>query len=142
MLSYEYQSKGWLFAAEINYGQSNLESISSKEEYAPHISDFSESLKHLDFALYGGYSFFPTKRFQLPVYIGASFDYLMGDPYDDPVTLSLATKARLKFYLSNRFGVFVGITYRIGVLLEKNGGVDYRSNISLFSTDAGFVLSF
>lgn len=57
-----------------------------------------------------GINFRHTHRLKFPVYIGLSADYINAGPCRT-VTLGLEAKARAKYYISNKVGMFVGGTW-------------------------------
>ena len=107
-----------------------LEASYAKADYVDYTSNTVDRLLKLDpagfenaqlisAAFYLGYSVFPARRFQIPILIGAGADYVMGKPIDS-IHYSLRFKARAKFYLSNRFGLFGGYSGSYGFTQFNN----------------------
>ena len=107
-----------------------LEASYAKADYVDYTSNTVEKLLLLDpagfenaslisAAVYLGYSVFPGRRFQIPILIGAGADYVMGKPIDS-IHYSVRFKARAKFYLSNRFGLFGGYSGSYGITQFNN----------------------
>ncbi|MBQ9436689.1 MAG: hypothetical protein IJU33_11275 [Bacteroidales bacterium] len=62
---------------------------------------------------YLGKTIFPAKRFQVPIYIGVGGEVVQGYPFHH-LMFDLGAKARMKFYITRKFGVFAGVTGKWG----------------------------
>lgn len=79
---------------------------------------------------------FADGRFQIPLYIGLGAEYLKGEPFNN-LFVDLGAKIRLKYYVSNSVGIFVGTTGKCGwSLITENERIEktcshYRMNIDV-----------
>ena len=72
-----------------------------------------DDVNSFSFMQYGGKTIFPKKRVQIPLYIGIGLDYLRGAPYHN-LFFDFGAKARIKFYITSKFGLFAGADYTFG----------------------------
>lgn len=112
-LGYEVQNKGLTYLTELSYSQGKFDKFELKgttNRFNPAIdSDFLQA----SLTQYIGYTINRNKRLQLPVYIGIGGSYMKGGAMHN-FLLDAAAKMRIKFYISNKFGIFVGATGRFG----------------------------
>ena len=82
-------------------------------------------------------------RFQIPLYIGPSMEYVKGGPLHNLV-INLALKGRLKFYITDNIGIFAGISGRFGLGLKsgesKNNG--YTIHATTTYAEGGLVIGY
>lgn len=74
--------------------------------------DEFDKLSTFSLSLYAGKTI-GSGRFQVPLYVGAGFDYLKGYPMHN-VTGHLAAKARVKYYVTTKLGIYAGATFKYG----------------------------
>lgn len=112
-LGYEVQNNGLTLLTELSYAQGKFDKYELKgtaERFNPALnSDFIQA----SLTQYIGYTINRNKRLQLPVYLGIGGSYAKGGAMHNTL-LDAAAKIRLKFYISNRFGIFAGATGRFG----------------------------
>ncbi len=108
----EHVLYGWIVYSELHYSRSKL----NKEE----IRDYSifpygelKNVSEVGFMQYGGYTINPGKRFQVPIMIGIGADYMFGEPMHN-LFLAYGAKARMKFYITPKFGIFAGAAFKGG----------------------------
>ena len=65
------------------------------------------------FMYYLGKTFNSGQRFQVPIYIGLGAEYFSGWPYHN-LLVDVGAKIRMKYFFSQRFGLFVGATGKYG----------------------------
>lgn len=83
------------------------------------------SLKTASIYYYSGITFLSGRRLQIPVYLGVGANYNMADPIKG-FTFNLAAKARVKFYFTDRIGIYAGVGWKGGLGTQK-----YSSDMKL-----------
>lgn len=147
-LGYEWQSGGSGILAELGYtyakfDKMKIDKISNTPIYttadAKNISDIS-------FSLYYGYTLNRQQRWQFPIYIGVGLDALQGKPFHH-LFISPAAKFRVKYYMSNNFGLYVGVNgkYGFGGYYDENKDYSRKDDThTMYKLDgeAGLIYSF
>lgn len=119
---YEAISHGVTHMLEASFLTGNLSEKKESDSYYIEGWNHFSNLKTITLNYYVGNTFFPGKRFQLPIYAGIGANYIMADPIKS-LALNVGLKARAKFYITDRFGIFAGAGCRYGL-----GSVRYGSN--------------
>ena len=144
-LGYEVQNNGLTLLTELSYAQGKFDKYELKgtaERFNPALnSDFIQA----SLTQYIGYTINRNKRLQLPVYLGIGGSYVKGGAMHNTL-VDAAAKIRLKFYISNRFGIFAGATGRFGFGsrgASENSTSDDGFSIGhlLCTADAGLTFS-
>lgn len=121
-LSLEKQFGGHISETEVSFLTKTFDYSEIDEHFTIAPPTF-EDLSVYSLTQYYGFTLFGrNKRVQLPVYVGVGGSYIHGTPIHN-LFFDLAAKARLKFYISNKFGIFVGATAKRGW-----GGKEIESN--------------
>ena len=111
-LGYESNLQGMSTLTELTYSKAKFD----KSELSP-TSVFDPNLKeditNISLSMLMGKIINEKSRFQIPIYYGPKFDYVKGGPFHN-LTINFCVKARLKFYFSDRFAIFVGGTGAYG----------------------------
>ena len=147
-VGYERQFKGVVSLTEITYAQAKFDKYDLTGTSQWFDPTQKEDVKDFAITTYAGKTINPNKRIQFPVYIGIGGEYLSGGPLHN-LAIDLAAKARVKFYISNNFGIYVGATGRYGYGMKsasKKSSNDYDSTKSysivptMWAVDAGIVI--
>ncbi len=111
----ERQLRGYIIMTEFKYGKWELDEFDPYEGNSLFpIPDTADDLNTFTFMQYGGRTIFPNKRFQIPLYIGIGLDYLQGAPYHN-LLFDLGAKARMKFYITDKVGIYGGVDLSWGI---------------------------
>jgi hypothetical protein len=92
----------------------------------------TEDLTSIAITQYTGKTFNQNKRLQIPFYIGVGGEYMKGGPLHN-VGLHVAAKARMKFYITNNIGIFVGATCRYGYGMKGASDKSSEGNKNSYS---------
>lgn len=145
-IGYEKQFKGIVSLTEVSYSHAAFDDYELKgnsEWFNPYQKD---DLTSISVTTYAGKTINPNKRVQFPVYIGIGGEYLSGGPLHN-LTIDLALKARMKFYFTDKIGIYVGVTGRAGYGMKKASESSSSSSSSysvvplMLALDAGLVFS-
>ncbi len=114
----EKMFKGISHLLELSYTNCSFDEYSSKKERdtSKEIYRFpnESDLNDISLCYYAGYTFNKNKRLQIPLYIGIGGEYLTGDLFKK-ILFDFAVKARVKYYISNKVGLFIGGTWKYGI---------------------------
>lgn len=136
---YERQMSGINFLIEGSYAKANFKEIEVDENY--NFTDDPEDIQVMSLHFYGGQTLNKKKRLQIPVYYGAGFDYVSGEPIDK-FFISLSFKLRLKMYINNKIAVYGGASYDTGMGTEDKGeNKSDRVGYNAYHADAGITFS-
>jgi len=145
-LGYEKQLGGVVSLTEIKYAAAKFDKYDLKGVSAYFNPLQQEDIYSVSVTAYAGKTINPNKRIQFPVYIGIGGEYINGGPFHN-IIFDLAAKARVKFYVSNKIGIFAGGTGRIGWGSKSAGKSSgskkdyYTIQNSQWSVDAGLIFS-
>ena len=125
---------GIIILPELHYSRSKL----NKDEIAPN-SQFPygelKNLSEVGFMQYFGFTLNAKKRFQVPLMAGVGIDYMFGEPVHN-CFWAYGVKARMKFYITPKVGIFAG------GMFKGNYGTSNRGEDSGYhSDDAKFKLN-
>lgn len=117
-LGYEFNIGKATTLAELSYAKAKIDDVTFKPKEEGHEQAFDGKLVFKDlssftFMYYWGSTALPGKRVQIPFYLGLGGEVLQGYPFHH-FMFDLGAKLRVKFYATNRLGVFVGGTGRWG----------------------------
>ena len=146
-IGYEKQFKGAVSLTEVTYAQASFDKYDLSGTSKWFNPAQSEDIYSLSVTTYVGKTINPNKRIQFPLYIGIGGDYLNGGPIHN-LAIDLAAKARIKFYITSGFGIYVGATGRYGwgskrASESKSSGSSSKSYSvvpSQWAVDAGLVI--
>ena len=142
----ERQLKGYIVMTEFRYGKWSL------DEFDPYgdtsifpMPESADDLSTFGVMQYGGKTFFPNKRFQIPLYAGIGLDYIQGAPYHN-LLFDLGAKARMKFYITDKIGIYAGADFIWGVGTSNRGLPEdskklFTINTSRLCVDFGFTVN-
>jgi len=144
-IGYEKQFKGIVSLTEFTYAQAKFDKydLTGTSKWFNPIQ--TKDLTTMSITTYAGKTINPNKRIQFPVYIGIGGSYLNGGPLHN-LSIDLALKARVKFYITDKIGVFGGATGRIGYGMKKASEKDASSKTyysvipSMWAVDAGLII--
>lgn len=146
-LFYERQFGGAGLLIEATYAMSKFNEVDKNilNFYEPEAL-YDKDITVYSAAFYGSYAINKQKRLQIPLYLGVGLDYVNGQPVDIAF-ISLAAKARLKFYISNKIALYGGFNYKTGLGLESSdddtGGKPKRTTkLNQTYSDLGITFSF
>ena len=112
---YESVYWGMTHLLEASYMMGELESVKQGEYYLEGWNPASFSpAKIFQIYHYSGHTFLSGHRLQIPVYLGIGLNYNMADPVKC-FTYNLAAKARVKFYLTDKIGLYGGAGWKGGL---------------------------
>lgn len=132
----EGQAFGFGHLIELAYSKAKFDEVEIKN--SSKILPFAgEDIYSIGGALYGGQSLNSGHRFQVPIYGGFGADYINGGPFHH-VTVFLGFKLRLKYYFTEKFGIYAGGAYKLGLgKSSEKGDLTPQS----YFCDAGIVIS-
>jgi len=144
-VGYERQIKGVIALTEFTYASAKFDKydVTGVPQYFnPY---HSEDITSYSLFGYVGKTINPNKRIQFPLYIGVGGEYLEGGPIHN-ITIDIAAKARVKFYVSDNIGIFGGVSGRYGYGTKKesessngNKTTYYNLGNTMWYLDAGIV---
>lgn len=142
---YEKQFKGVCSLTEVAYGQGKFDEydLTGTSEWFDPVQE--ADISTLSVTQFFGKTINPNKRVQFPVYIGIGADYIHGGPFHN-LLIDGAVKARMKFYITNNFGIYGGATARIGwgaKSASESGSRNsdmYNVTNTSWSVDCGLVI--
>ena len=146
-LFYERQFGGAGLLVEGTYGMSKFEKVDNNIiNFYDTDASYDKDISIYSAAVYGSYAINKQKMIQIPLYLGVSVDYVNGNPIN-VAFVSLAAKARLKFYVSPKIALYGGYNYRTGIGLEGTDTEDtskpkVSSKLNLNYADLGATFSF
>jgi len=143
---YEKQFKGACSLTEVSYGQGKFDKYDLTGTSKWFNPAQAEDIYSVSVTQYVGTTINPNMRVQFPIYIGVGADYINGGPFHN-LLIDGALKARMKFYITNNFGIYAGATGRLGwgskKASEKKSSSDsskgYNITNSSWSVDCGIV---
>ena len=143
----EKQRKGLSSLTEISYYQGKFDKGEIDGQTMSYNMYQTEDFMQMALTQYwGGTLAGKNKRVQLPLYFGIGCGYVQGGPIHN-VTGDIATKLRLKFYISNHFGIYAGGTARLGFGSKTDKAVGSEKDKHmvvgnlLCTADAGIIIS-
>ena len=146
-LYYEPQLFGASWLIEGSYAQAQIDNFEINEESALTLtpSSINDRISLYSFYLYSGLTIFPQKRLQIPIYGGVGGDYIEGEPIDN-FLFSLGAKARIKFYITDQIGLYLGADAKIGIGFGKSkpnlSSSDIQLNSKMWYLNTGLTFSF
>ena len=143
----EKQRKGLSSLTEISYYQGEFDKGEIDGKTMSYNMYQTEDFMQMALTQYwGGTLAGKNKRVQLPLYIGIGCGYVQGGPVHN-VTGDIAAKLRLKFYISNHFGIYAGGTGRVGFGSKTDKAVGGEKDKHMLvgnllcTADAGIIIS-
>ena len=130
---------------ELLYSKGKFDKYDLKGEYHGFNPIQEDNIYNIGLTYYLGKTLNQGKRFQVPLLFGPSLDYVNSGAIHN-LTIGVALKARLKFYITDGFGIFAGAGLHHGLYGRKknhnNGYEDYSYRISptLYNIDAGIAI--
>ena len=144
-IGYERQFKGVVTLFELGYSKAKFDKHELKGSSEWFDPAQSADLTNMSFMAYAGKTLNAQKRIQLPLYFGLGGDYIHGGPMHN-LTFDLGLKARLKFYVTDKIGIYGGATGRLGFGSKKasessNSSTYYTISTTTWYVDAGIVFA-
>lgn len=145
--SFEVQSKGLTSLTELSCAHGKFDDYEINRTTDIFNPYDTQNFLQASFTQYVGYTINHNKRLQFPIYLGLGGSYVKGGAIHN-FSFDLAAKVRIKFYISNRFGIFAGATGRYGFGSRKEERNDAKEKEAfdighfLFTPEAGLIYSF
>lgn len=120
---------GIIILPEVHYSRSKL----NKEEIKDgSIFPYKElkNVSEVGFMQYFGFTLNAKRRFQVPLMAGIGVDYMFGEPVHN-CFFAYGAKARMKFYITPKVGIFAG------GMFKGDSGSSNRGEDSHYSSDKG-----
>jgi len=114
---------GHMWGLSYTHAKLNLAKIEAKQYNSPNLVDVNyKTLNdvHMTYSLY--YTFNRTHRLKFPVYFGVGVGYTDTDSFKG-VSLAIEAKARAKYYISKKVGLFVGGYFHNNIRGLESGAV-------------------
>jgi len=148
VVGFEKQLKGVVSLTEVTYAQAKFDKhdiTGNSEWFNPYQK---EDIQDFTLTQYFGKTINPGKRVQFPIYIGIGGEYVLGGPMHN-LALDGAIKARVKFFISDKIGIYAGGNARYGWGMKKansdsssiSNDKDYTLSSVVWHIDAGVVFS-
>lgn len=138
---YERQFYGIVSLTDLYYGQAKFNQATYKYNGTSEKYTDGDDVYSVGITTYAGKTINARKRFQVPVFIGIGCDYINGGNLHNLI-LSGAAKARMKFFFSNKFGIYAGGTFKYG--FGSKSIKDDNKSISItpatWAVDAGVII--
>jgi hypothetical protein len=112
-LSYETQLFGLSHITELSYGKAKFDKYDLSGTSPWFNADQTKDISFYSLSMLACTTINKFQRLQLPLYLGPRFEYLSGGPFHN-LTINLCGKARVKFYITDKIGVYAGVTGYIG----------------------------
>lgn len=115
-IGYEFVDQGFDFISEFSYCKGTFSKAWVKGNYNPYkYNDY----KDYEFTQYCGYTINHKKRIQFPIYLGLGVGLASGGCESQlAFNVLCGIRTRIKFFLTNRLGVFAGATGKFGVRIS------------------------
>ena len=135
----EGKLRGFGTMVEVLFSKAKFNEIVNPEAAsAVNLPTEADDLYVFDASFYGGQVFNKGRRVQFPLYGGAGIDYVKGSPFHH-LTGHIGFKFRTNIYITEKFGIYCGANYKIGIGGSSKLGTLIPQN---FYVDAGLVISF
>ena len=143
-LSKEGIMMGFGYLVELSYGMGKLDKVKIEESPSADIEAMAyqaDDIWNVSGAVYGGQVFNKGKRVQFPLYLGVGVDYTKGGIIHNIMPF-LGVKLRVKAYITNSIGLWVGGNYNLDFIGTKSFNDNtYTMRASRPFLDAGIVFS-
>lgn len=145
-VGYEKQFQKVISYTEFSYAHAAIDEMNLEGTTGWFDPEEVKAMNQFTLTTYIGKSLNAPHRLQFPVYIGFGGEYINGKPFD-ALCFNLAAKARVKYYVGDRFGIYAGANYRIGwggqsFKKDDNKSQLYSVTNSVFYVDAGVIVTF
>lgn len=146
-VAYESQRDGLSWLTELSFESAKFDKSKIPAPTTAFDVTKSDNFMHLGLTEYIGFTINKNKRIQFPIYLGIGGGYIKGGPIHN-FTFDAAAKFRVKFYITNKIGVFAGVSgrYSIGSKKNQNETNGDKKNLHvdnwLGTADAGVIFSF
>lgn len=104
-LGFERVINGYILLPELHYLRGNLKSYEYNSET---IDNYAEDINQIGFIQWFGFTIAAQQRVQVPIMVGIGLDYYTGIPIDKLLMFDYGAKARVKVYITPKFGLFLG----------------------------------
>lgn len=127
---------GYIILPELHYLRGSYKSAESDDEILLSIRNY-DKLNQYGFIQWFGFSINSQRRVQVPLMAGIGVDYVDGTPFDHVVLFDYGAKARVKVYITPKFGLFVG-----GAIQAASGSYDNdKMRIRNITSELGFTVT-
>lgn len=133
---------GSIFCEKIWSGVNLLfEGSYSTGKLSEHVKGIMESPSYSSISamVFPGYTIRAKKRFQIPVYIGVGYNHIKTDLLNTG-QIAFGAKLRMKLYVSNSVGIFIGGNWKGGYGTYKSGS-NYNVYTRELSAECGLLVS-
>lgn len=138
--AFEKQLAGVLSLSELSYSKAKFDEYDLKGTSEWFNPAQEKDLSSFSFTQYIGWTINPNKRVQFPLYLGVGFESLQGGPFHN-LLFDIGAKARVKFYITDAIGAYVGATGKLG-WGSKHASDSDSSRSSSFYTVSGSTIYF
>lgn len=142
-VGFEKQFKGITSLTELTYSRAKFDHSDLTGDANP---ARDSDLKTWSITTYAGKTINPNKRVQFPIYLGIGADIIDAGSVGNLI-FDFAAKARIKFYITDRFGIYAGGYGRFGwgakSRSEKSSSNDdsvYTVSPSVLALEAGILI--
>jgi hypothetical protein len=118
-VTYEFLTDGDSIMLEGVYSVYKFDTFGSSPEHMVPLT--TENMSVMSLMAYYGWTINKRKRIQFPIYAGLGICSFEKSP-GPKTALAAGLKARVKFYVSNRFGIFAGANASYGIFGVENSG--------------------
>ncbi|MCQ2145124.1 MAG: hypothetical protein MJY72_05235 [Bacteroidales bacterium] len=114
---YEKTFNGFSTMVEFSYATGKISNMEMSEEYVYGPWEEAEGLfpnyNSFNLGVYAGWTIFPKKRVQIPLYVGLGYDRVNSDPVKTNQGF-VGAKARIKVYVTNSIGLYAAANWKYG----------------------------
>lgn len=118
VLGLENQLKGVTSLTEITYSSAKFDKYDLTGVPVSFNPYQTEDIQDFTLIQYFGKTINPNKRVQFPLYVGIGGEYILGGPLHN-LAIDGAAKARVKFFITNKIGIYAGGNIRYGYGTKK-----------------------
>jgi len=144
-LGYESNNEMFSKMMEFSYSWAKFDKSDLKGTSQWFNPNQTENITSIGVSIMAGKTLNSMNRLQFPIYFGPRLEYVKGGPFHN-LTINACLKARVKFYFTDRFGIYVGGTGFIGWGSKKahakgEKGDRYHITPLVGAVDAGLVIN-
>ena len=132
---------GFMTEASYSFGKFDSADMSKKSDaFTIFTGEDGDNVSILTGMVWYNYVINAKHRVQFPLGLGFGAGYFRGGPFHHFMGL-VGAKARVKFYITNNFGIFAGATYRYGFSSERQAveNTEFSMSIPTKYAEAGII---
>ena len=119
VVDYERVLNGIIIMPELRWFRGTLNDEDRDGSYIP-LNGANDDINEFGFMEWLGFTINSKHRFQIPIMGGIGVSYVNGAPFHN-IFFDYGVKARMKFYITPKFGIFAGGFYEGGMGSSKRG---------------------